>query len=49
MLIWFDRRDHCLILWDGQSKGTKHDIDLCISKDKPHKIVIYNNTRKMVS
>ena len=44
-----DRCDYCLILWDGKSKGTKYDIDLCISKDKPHKIVIYNNTRKIVS
>lgn len=44
-----DRCDYCLILWDGQSKGTKHDIDLCISKNKPHKVVIYNNTRKIVS
>lgn len=44
-----DRCDYCLILWDGQSKGTKHDIDLCISKNKPYKVVIYNNTRKIVS
>lgn len=32
--------DHCLIMWDGQSKGTKHDIDLCTKSGKPHKIVI---------
>lgn len=44
-----DRCDYCLILWDGQSKGTKHDIDLCISKNKPHKVVIYNNARKILS
>lgn len=44
-----DRCDYCLILWDGQSKGTKHDIDLCISKNKSHKVVVYNNTRKILS
>lgn len=27
-----DKCDYCLILWDGQSHGTKHDIDLCIQK-----------------
>ncbi len=37
-----EKCDYCLILWDGQSHGTKHDIDLCIEKNKPHKIVKYN-------
>lgn len=31
--------DICLILWDGESKGTKHDIDLCVKYDKKHIIV----------
>lgn len=28
--------DHCLIFWDGKSKGTKHDIDLCTKYKKPY-------------
>ena len=32
--------DYCLILWDGSSKGTKHDIDLCEKYNLPHKVVI---------
>lgn len=44
-----DKCDYCLILWDGESHGTKHDIDLCRSKNKPHKIVIYNNQRKIIN
>ena len=28
--------DHCLIIWDGKSKGTKHDIDLCEQLKKPY-------------
>lgn len=34
--------DFCLILWDGKSKGTKHDIDLCKKLGKPYKLEIYN-------
>lgn len=34
--------DECLILWDGSSKGTKHDIDLCEKYKKPYKVLIYN-------
>lgn len=37
-----DECDCCLILWDGVSLGTKHDITLCKSKNKPHKIVSYS-------
>ena len=33
--------DNCLILWDGKSKGTKNDIDLCEKYKKPNKVVIY--------
>ena len=35
------KADEVLILWDGKSKGTKHDIDLCKKYNKPHKIVLY--------
>jgi len=31
--------DFCLILWDGVSKGTKSDIDLCKKLSKPYKVV----------
>ena len=33
--------DHCLIIWDGKSKGTKHDIDLCTQYKKPYTINFY--------
>ena len=38
--------DEVLILWDGESKGTKHDIDLCEKYNKPYKVLIYNNKVK---
>lgn len=38
--------DEVLILWDGESKGTKHDIDLCEKYNKPYKILIYNDKVK---
>lgn len=28
----------CVCFWDGQSHGTKHDIELCEQMDKPYKI-----------
>lgn len=31
--------DACLIIWDGKSKGTKHDIDLCQNLGKKHKVI----------
>ena len=31
--------DFCLILWDGKSKGTKHDLELCQKLEKPFKLV----------
>ena len=34
--------DFCLILWDGNSKGTKHDINLCKKLNKPYKLVVMN-------
>lgn len=35
--------DQCLILWDGKSRGTKNDIDLCDKYNKSNKIVIYKD------
>lgn len=32
--------DFVLIFWDGVSKGTKHDIDLCIKHSKEHKLIM---------
>ena len=31
--------DYVLILWDGSSKGTKNDIDLCIKNLKNYKLI----------
>ena len=31
--------DFCVAFWDGESNGTKHDIELCIEKQKPY--IIY--------
>ena len=31
--------DQCLIFWNGQSKGTKHDIELCKKSAKPYTII----------
>ena len=36
--------DHCLIIWDGKSKGTKHDIDLCTKYKKPYTLYIVEKT-----
>lgn len=41
--IMVKKADEVLILWDRESKGTKHDIDLCKKYNKPHKIVIYGD------
>lgn len=38
--------DEVLILWDGESKGTKYDIDLCEKYNKPYKVLIYNDKVK---
>ena len=32
---------HCIAFWDGESHGTKHDIDLCKEMDKPCKVVMF--------
>lgn len=31
--------DRCFAFWDGQSKGTKHDIDLCAKQNIPCQII----------
>ena len=36
-----DECDECVCFWDGQSRGTKHDIDLCKGKNKPYKICYF--------
>lgn len=33
--------DFVIVLWDGQSRGTKHDIDLCRRYNRPYVLVIY--------
>lgn len=38
--------DQCLILWDGKSAGTKHDIELCKKARIHYKVVINNNDSK---
>jgi hypothetical protein len=30
--------DFCVAFWDGESHGTKHDIELCIEKQKQYLI-----------
>ena len=32
---------HAVIFWDGQSKGTKHMIDLCIERKVSHRVIKY--------
>lgn len=38
-----DACDICIAFWDGKSKGTKHDIDLCKSKGKILYVYRYEN------
>lgn len=38
-----DNCDVCFAFWDGQSHGTKHDIDLCIEKMKRCFVCHYKN------
>jgi len=33
---------HCIAFWDGDSHGTKHDIDLCEKQGKPCRVVIFD-------
>lgn len=37
-----DNCDLCLILWDGQSKGTEHDIELCQKRMKKYCVIRYD-------
>jgi len=34
--------DICFAFWDGESKGTKHDIDLCEKNNKICSICLYD-------
>lgn len=34
--------DAAIIFWDGESKGTKHMIDLCVKHNVTHKIIYYD-------
>lgn len=43
--------DECVCFWDGESHGTKHDIDLCVEMRKPYKICyfkVYNELKKEI-
>ena len=35
--------DFCIAFWDGESKGTKHDIELCKMTSKPYQIVYFSH------
>lgn len=37
-----DRCDVCFAFWDGESRGTKHDIDLCKQAGKPCEICLFH-------
>ena len=37
--------DECVCFWDGQSHGTKHDIDLCEKMKKPYKICYFKGKK----
>ena len=34
--------DFVFIFWDGKSKGTKHDIELCFKYKKSHLMIFFN-------
>lgn len=38
-----DRADYVLAFWNGQSKGTRHALLLCIKKHKPFRIFLLNS------
>ena len=40
-----DNCDICFAFWDGESHGTKHDIDLCSEKDKPCYVYRFNSPK----
>ncbi len=35
--------DICVAFWDGESHGTKHDIELCEEMEKPYHICLFEN------
>jgi hypothetical protein len=35
--------DECVAFWDGQSRGTAHDIELCKKYNKPCNVVTYDS------
>jgi hypothetical protein len=37
----YENTDEVLILWDGNSRGTRHTIGLCEKGNKPYTIIIY--------
>ena len=38
--------DECVCFWDGESHGTKHDIELCEKMEKPCKICYFKQNKK---
>lgn len=34
--------DACIVFWDGESKGTKHMIDIATKKELPLRVIKYN-------
>ena len=43
--------DECVCFWDGESHGTKHDIDLCVEMGKPYKVCyfkVYNEVKEIL-
>ena len=37
----YKNTDEVLVLWDGESRGTRHTIELCKKGNKPYTIIIY--------
>ena len=46
--VMVKKADYVIVIWDGQSKGTKHTMDLCNKYKKPYVTVTYKSgeTRK---
>lgn len=44
-----DACDECVCFWDGESRGTKHDIDLCKKKGKPCEICYFVEEKEEIS
>lgn len=42
----YENTDEILILWDGNSRGTRHMIELCEKGNKPYVVLIYNDKVK---